>query len=316
MASGTGMPDPTPSRTTLEAAFTRWINWLRLEKRVSPHTLEAYDRDVREFLGFLSGHFGKELALEDLNNLKAADIRGFLAVRKRDGLAQTSLARTLSSIKSFFRKLEKDKILHVPALSTLRSPKLPQSLPRPLTEADSKKLLATLKLNPDDDEWIIAQDIALFTLLYGAGLRINEALSLNMADRPKGDSMSLVGKGSKERLVPILPVILTALEAHVTSLPFSKEGDDPLFRGKRGGRLGARQVQQKLQNLRRQLGLPETATPHALRHSFATHLLGAGGDLRTIQELLGHASLSTTQRYTDLDTEKLLETYRKAHPKS
>ncbi|MBE7636334.1 tyrosine-type recombinase/integrase [Sneathiella sp. P13V-1] len=310
------MPEPASSTSTLDAAFVRWIDWLRLEKRVSPHTLEAYDRDVREFLGFLSGHFGKELSLEDLNTLKAADIRAFLAVRKRDGLAQSSLARVLSSVKSFFKKLEKDKIIHVPALSTLRSPKIPASLPRPLTEADSKKLLATLELNPDDDEWVIAQDVALFTLLYGAGLRINEALSLNISDRPKGDSMSLVGKGGKERLVPILPVILSAMEEHLALLPFSKEAEDPLFRGKRGGRLGARQVQQKLQNLRRQLGLPETATPHALRHSFATHLLGAGGDLRTIQELLGHASLSITQRYTDLDTEKLLETYRKSHPKS
>jgi len=306
-----------PSKSgTLDAAYHHWLDWLQHEKKVSSHTSEAYDRDVTEFLSFLSGHFGKEITLDDLGVLKAADFRAFLAVRKRDGLSATSLARTLSSIKSFFKKLEKDKILHVPALSTLRAHKQPQRLPRPLTEGDSKKLLAAVKNDPDAEDWIKARDLAVFTLLYGAGLRINEALSLNFKDQPTGDTLTLIGKGNKERLVPILPVIKTALNDYLQKCPFPFEEKDPLFRGKKGQRLGARQIQSRLMDLRRQLGLPETATPHALRHSFATHLLGAGGDLRTIQELLGHASLSTTQRYTDLDTAQLLETYRKAHPKS
>lgn len=309
------MSKPSKSNT-LDVAYDRWLDWLQHEKKVSANTSEAYDRDVSEFLSFLSGHFGKEISLDDLKTLKAADFRAFLAVRKRDGLTATSLARNLSSIKSFFKKLEKDKILHVPALSTLRAPKQPQRLPRPLTEADSRKLLSAVENDPDIDDWIKARDLAVITLLYGAGLRINEALSLNYKDMPTSDTLTLIGKGNKERLVPILPVIRTALSDYVNKCPYSFEAEDPLFRGKRGQRLGARQIQQRLMELRRQLGLPETATPHALRHSFATHLLGAGGDLRTIQELLGHASLSSTQRYTDLDTAKLLETYRRAHPKS
>ena len=309
------MSKPTKGQT-LDAAYDIWLDWLQHEKKVSPNTSEAYDRDVTEFLGFLSGHLGKEITLGDLATLKAADFRAFLAIRKQDGLSATSLARTLSSIKSFFKKLEREKILHVPALSTLRAPKKPERLPRPLTEGDSKKLLSAVKNDPDTEDWVRARDLAVITLLYGAGLRINEALSLNYEDQPKEDTLRLIGKGNKERLVPILPVIKSALKDYLKQCPYSFEDDDPLFRGKRGQRLGARQIQERLMDLRRQLGLPETATPHALRHSFATHLLGAGGDLRTIQELLGHASLSTTQRYTDLDTAKLLETYRKAHPKS
>ncbi|MBO6826990.1 MAG: tyrosine recombinase XerC [Sneathiella sp.] len=309
------MSKPTKGQT-LDAAYDLWLDWLQHEKKVSPNTSEAYDRDVTEFLGFLSGHLGKEITLGDLATLKAADFRAFLAIRKQDGLGATSLARTLSSIKSFFNKLEREKILHVPALSTLRAPKKPERLPRPLTEGDSKKLLSAVKNDPATEDWIKARDLAVITLLYGAGLRINEALSLNYQNQPKEDTLRLIGKGNKERLVPILPVIKSALKDYLKQCPYSFEDDDPLFRGKRGQRLGARQIQERLMDLRRQLGLPETATPHALRHSFATHLLGAGGDLRTIQELLGHASLSTTQRYTDLDTAKLLETYRKAHPKS
>ncbi|WP_025896895.1 tyrosine recombinase XerC [Sneathiella glossodoripedis] len=298
---------------SVSVAVKNWKNWLQHEKRVSPHTFEAYVRDVDNFLHFVSLHAGETVSISTLENLKAADFRAYLADRKFEGLSATSLARLLSSIRSLFGKLEKDKILHNPTLKTIRSPKKPQRLPRPLSEPDSKALISALD---QEQDWVAARDMAVVTLLYGAGLRISEVLSLNMADIPEGDTLKVIGKGNKERLVPILPVIRQSIACYLASCPFPLTGDDPLFVGKQGRRLNARSIQLTLQRLRRALGLPETATPHALRHSFATHLLQSGGDLRTIQELLGHVSLSTTQRYTDLDTEKLLNVYREAHPKS
>ncbi|MBL4739720.1 MAG: tyrosine recombinase XerC [Sneathiella sp.] len=292
-----------------------WKEWLRLEKKVSPNTFEAYERDLSEFLGFLSGHLGKRPTLRDLEVLKAADFRAFLAYRRNDGISPTSLARNLSSVRSFFKKMEKDQRLHNPYIKTIRSPKKPQRLPRPIAEQDAKELLSKSLEPSRQADWINKRDTAVFTLLYGCGLRIGEALSLQFSQKPDGDSMTILGKGSKERLVPILPIVRHAIEDYVLSCPFPFIHESPLFFGKQGRRLGARQVQLRLQELRRQMGLPETATPHALRHSFATHLLASGGDLRTIQELLGHASLSSTQRYTDLDTKKLLAVYKSSHPK-
>lgn len=301
------------SPDSLGFALENWKNWLRYERKVSVHTFEAYERDVESFLRFTSVHLGRSLTLKDMEMLKAADFRAYLADRKNEGLGATSLARVLSSVRSFFRKLEKDEILHNPMLKTVRSPKRPERLPRPLSANDSKLLLKTLS---SDQNWVTARDLAVITLLYGAGLRISEALNLNIEDRPSGDSITILGKGNKERLVPILPVIKDAIASYLEICPHLLTPGDPLFVGKQGRRLNARNIQLTLQKFRRALGLPESATPHALRHSFATHLLGAGGDLRTIQELLGHASLSSTQRYTDLDTQKLLEVYKSAHPKS
>ncbi|OUR76878.1 hypothetical protein A9Q83_12990 [Alphaproteobacteria bacterium 46_93_T64] len=299
--------------SSVKDAVSNWKDWLRHEKKVSPHTFDAYERDVSDFRLFLLDHLGKVTELKDLENLRAADFRAFLAARKKDGLTATSLARVLSSVRSFFKKLEKDKILHNPYLKTVRSPKKPIRLPRALNVKDSQKLLNQAGTS---DHWTDARDLAVFTLLYGGGLRIAEALSLNFEEKPETDIMTVVGKGNKERLVPVLPVIRSAIDAYIRQCPFPFAPDGPLFFGKQGRRLGARQVQLRLQTLRRQLGLPEDVTPHALRHSFATHLLEGGGDLRTIQELLGHASLSSTQRYTDLETEKLLNVYNAAHPKS
>ncbi|WP_169569450.1 tyrosine recombinase XerC [Sneathiella limimaris] len=301
------------STTSLDTYLNDWKSWLIHEKKVSPNTFEAYERDVEAFLLFSGHHLGKTLTVSDLENMRAADFRAFLADRKKEGLTATSLARMLSSIRSFFKKLEKDEVLHNPHLKSLRAPKRPERLPRPLTEKDSRNLLSELDKGQG---WMDARDLAVVTLLYGAGLRISEALDLNYGNRPAGDSMTIIGKGKKERLVPVLPVISEAIDRYLKLCPHPMDAETPLFLGKQGKRLSPRQIQLTIQNLRRQLGLPESATPHALRHSFATHLLGAGGDLRTIQELLGHASLSTTQRYTDLDTEKLLNVYKSAHPKS
>lgn len=293
-----------------------WKNWLLHEKKMSPHTQAAYERDFDAFEEFLIAHLGKALTLTDLANLKAADFRAFLVQRQKEGLSASSLARTLSSIKSFFKKQEKDGVFHNPYLNAIRTPKKAQRLPRPLSPGDAENMLRSVKSASTKSNWMQDRDLCVFLLLYGCGLRINEALSLNYEDRPKGEVLKVLGKGSKERLVPVLPIIHDALKTYLANCPYPFSEETPLFFGKQGRRLNARTVQQKMQDLRRSLGLPETATPHALRHSFATHLLSAGGDLRTIQELLGHASLSSTQVYTDLETRQLLETYKKAHPKS
>ena len=304
-----------PDRPSLGRAYDDWTNWLIHEKKASTHTVEAYERDVREFLAFLTGHLGGEPTLEDLEKLRAADFRAYLAHRRQEGLSATSLRRNLSSVRSFFKRQEKDGHLHNPYLKSLRTPKAPARLPRPLAVTDTKRLLGE-KQDEREPDWIYYRDAAVLTLLYGCGLRIGEALSLNVGDRPVGDILTLIGKGNKERMVPVLPAVRDAIDIYMKQCPFSLSDTDPLFVGKQGKRLNARAIQLKMQMLRRNLGLPESATPHALRHSFATHLLAGGSDLRSIQELLGHASLSSTQRYTDLDMEKLLAVYDQAHPKS
>ena len=303
------------SQPPLARILDDWIDWLVPEKKASRHTVEAYERDLRDFLAFLAGHIGSEPDVDSLADLRTADFRAYLAHRRQEGLSATSLRRVLSSIRSFFKRQERNDLLHNPYLKTLRTPKAGTRLPRPLPEVDTQKLLED-KINPQEANWIRYRDLAVLTLLYGCGLRIGEALSLNFGDRPVSDSMTLIGKGNKERMVPVLPAVREAIHLYMKECPFSLSDTDPLFVGKRGKRLTARAIQLKMQTLRRNLGLPETATPHALRHSFASHLLAGGSDLRSIQELLGHASLSSTQRYTDLDTEKLLAMYDQTHPKS
>ena len=303
------------SRLSLTDAFANWIDWLVHERRASPHTVQAYERDMRDFLAFITGHIGQEPELTDLENLHSVDFRAYLAHRRQKGLTATSQRRVLSSIRSFFKRQERDGQLHNPYLKTLRSPKAGTKLPRPLSADDTKNLLQDAP-NPREANWVRYRDLAVLTLLYGCGLRIGEALSLNFNDRPTSDVMKITGKGNKERMVPVLPAVHDALSLYIKECPFPLKGSGPLFVGRYGKRLNARNIQLKMQALRRNLGLPETATPHALRHSFASHLLAGGGDLRSIQDLLGHASLSSTQRYTDLDTEKLLAVYDKAHPKA
>ncbi|MGO1119831.1 tyrosine recombinase XerC [Rhodovibrionaceae bacterium A322] len=301
----------------LEAALGDWFGWLALEKRMSEHTLEAYRRDLSAFLTFLSNHLGQAPSLQDLNSLRTADFRAWLAQRALDGKAKTSTARALASIRNFYRWGGKQSLLDNPALANLRSPRLPHSVPKALTAEEATDTVdAVAELS--DEGWIGKRDSAVLLLLYGAGLRIGEALSLTTRDAPapKQEFLRVLGKGNKERQVPLLPVIPQAIAAYQTACPYPLLPDGPLFLGSRGGPLRARIIQQRVQQLRGWLGLPETATPHALRHSFATHLLGSGGDLRAIQELLGHASLSTTQRYTAVDSAHLLEVYNRAHPRA
>lgn len=300
----------------VNAAAGDWIRWLATERRAAALTLEAYRRDLSAFFTFLQDHLGGAVDLGALADLRPADVRAWLTVRTRDrGLARTSSARALSAVRSLFRFLDKTGRLHNPGVVAIRGPKLPHSVPKALNERDTFDLLADAP-GQAREPWIAARDAAVLTLIYGCGLRIAEALGLNREEAPSADTMRVRGKGGKERLVPVLPAVIQAIDAYLATCPYPLAPDGPLFVGAKGGRLSPRIVQKLMQELRGLLGLPATATPHALRHSFATHLLAGGGDLRTIQELLGHASLSTTQRYTDVDTEGLLEVYEAAHPRA
>jgi integrase/recombinase XerC len=314
------MSRDTATDPDLLAAVAEWRGWLADERRASPHTLAAYVSDLTSFLAFLTDHLGGTPNLADLSALRPADFRSWLAQRLRDGMAPTSTARALSTVRGFFRRLERRDLVHNPALRVLRTPKLPHAIPKPLSETGAKEALAAAGSDAKQP-WIAKRDAAVLMLLYGGGLRIGEALGLNQGDAPptgsgKTITISILGKGRKQRIVPVLPVVAEAIADYRAACPFVLQTDDPLFVGAHGKRLQAGIVQKEMRNIRAALGLPDTATPHALRHSFATHLLGNGGDLRTIQELLGHASLSTTQRYTAVDSAKLLETYRAAHPRA
>jgi integrase/recombinase XerC len=291
-----------------------WLSSLAHERRMSPHTLVAYDHDVAGFLEFLSGHQGGLPTERSLARLSPADIRAFLTERRADGLSSRSVRRALSAVRSFFRFLTREAILENPAARSVRGPRVPKSLPRPLSEDDAARTLEEAATH--DVAWMAARDVALLTLLYGAGLRISEALSLKRGDVPLGEALTILGKRGKERMVPMLPVVRDAIAAYAKEIPFSGARDAPLFLSRRGKPMSAREAQALMQRLRGRLGLPERATPHALRHSFATHLLSNGGDLRAVQELLGHASLSSTQVYTDIDTKHLMDVYTKAHPRA
>ncbi len=303
-----------------EAARAEFLIWLRTERRASPHTLEAYGRDVANLLGFLTLHLGAEPDLPAIEALRPADLRGFLAARAKAGAGNATRARQLAAIRSFLRFLARRHGIAPLAIAGMRGPKRVQPIPRALSKTDARAVGMEIGAvhHPERPDYQAARDVALFTLLYGCGLRISEALSLSIAQAPlEGDDASLriLGKGGKERMVPVLPVVRAAIAAWLKHRG-GAEPDAPLFLGARGKRLDPAIAQKTLRDYRRMAGLPEHATPHALRHSFATHLLAGGADLRSIQELLGHASLSTTQRYTSVDGEGLLATWRLAHPRA
>ena len=300
----------------LAGAIQQWQEWLAAERRVSPHTLAAYGLDLAAFLDFLNGHRGEVPSLAELDALTAADFRAYLAHRAAEELKRSSTARALSMLRGFFRFLDRRGLVRNAALASVRTPKLPQSVPKALSVVDAKSTLDTVETLAREP-WVGARDTALLTLLYGCGLRLSEALGLTRAEAPlKPGTLIVTGKGNKQRHVPVLPAVAEAIAAYVAACPYRLAPEDMLFVGARGGALHPRLVQGRLQELRGYLGLPESATPHALRHSFATHLLAGGGDLRAIQELLGHASLSTTQRYTAVDAAQLVAVYDKAHPRA
>jgi Site-specific recombinase XerD len=293
-----------------------WLQSLAGERRLSDNTLQAYERDTRQFLTFLTRHLGEPPKLEDIHTLRPADLRAFLAARRREGSGARSLGRHLAGLRSFLRYLERKGLVNAAAAGAIRAPRQPKSLPKPLTDNQALTLV-TKDAQLQEEPWIAARDAAVLSLLYGCGLRISEALGLTPADIPAGTkTLRITGKGGKVRIVPLLPVIAEAVATYRKLCPYHIEENDLLFRGARGGPLQPAIIQREMQKLRSALGLPETATPHALRHSFATHLLAGGGDLRTIQELLGHASLSTTQIYTGVDSARLLEVYDRAHPRA
>jgi integrase/recombinase XerC len=306
--------DVTPFNLAPDAAlFARaWLQSLAKEKRVSPKTLEAYGRDLQQFAAFLTEHLGAHADVTALSELPLSDFRSFMARRRNDGIEVRSLARQMSSLRSFFRFAEARGHFHNKAYGAVRSPKLPHAIPRPLSVAMAEKVTADEEL-ASEVPWIAARDKAVLTLLYACGLRISEALALTEAQL-RHNPMTILGKGGKGRLVPLLPEVKKILEKYITLCPYPVERDQPLFRGAKGGVLSPRIVQLSMQRLRSALNLPDTATPHAMRHSFASHLLGSGADLRVIQDLLGHASLSSTQIYTEVNRAHLLEQYRKAFP--
>jgi integrase/recombinase XerC len=303
---------------TLQMA--RWLAHLRAERRLSPKTSEAYARDLRQFLEFLAGHRGAQVTLKSFSAIETSDVRAFMAKRRADEIAGRSLMRALAGLRSFGRFLEREGRGKVGALSAIRAPKIGKSLPKPLAVAAAKRLAdADERAGEDREPWIWARDAAVMALLYGSGLRISEALGLKRRDVPapgEGDVLVVTGKGNKTRMVPVLQNVLGLIQDYATMCPYHLPPEGPVFVGARGGPLSPRIIQLTMARLRGALGLPDSATPHALRHSFATHLLSRGGDLRAIQELLGHASLSTTQIYTGIDSERLLEVYRTTHPRA
>ena len=299
---------------SVEELTHAWLASLAHERRMSGHTLRAYGDDVRRFLGFLVLHRGGPVTLAALRALRPADIRAFLTQRRAEGLGPRGVQRALAGLRSFYRYLERENLADGAALSAVRSPKLPRTLPRPLSEADAVRAIADA--GQEEEPWIAARNAALLTLLYGTGLRISEALSLRRGDVPLGESLTIIGKGSKERAVPVLAAVREAVEQYARTCPFDSGRAGPLFFSRRGKPMSPREAQALMQNLRGRLGLPSSATPHALRHSFATHLLQNGGDLRAVQELLGHASLSTTQKYTEVAGARVLAVYEAAHPRA
>ena len=301
----------------LQVARLAWLKMLAKERRLSAHTVDAYERDSRQFLQFLTGHRGGPPAIADISALRPADLRGFLAFRRTGGAGARTLGRGLAGVRSFLRFLERRGLANAAGATALRAPRQPKSLPKPLTAADARRVVSAGE-QLAEAPWIAARNAAALTLLYGSGLRISEAMGLTGAElSAPGDAvLRVAGKGGKTRLVPVLPVALQAVAEYRKLCPFHLDPKGLLFRGARGGPLNPAIIQRDMKRMRSALNLPQTATPHALRHSFATHLLGRGGDLRTIQELLGHASLSTTQVYTGVDTARLLEIYDAAHPRA
>jgi integrase/recombinase XerC len=318
------LPEEAKAPGYLGSALVReavedWLAYLTVERQLAAKTAEAYARDISQFLAFLTGHLNKLADMKQLLAIQARDVRAFLAARRSEGVGSRSLARSLSALRMFYKFLERRGYGKNDAIRAVALPKLPHSVPKPLTAPKATALVDGADIDGGDAaEWVIARDTAVLALLYGSGLRISEALSLKRREAPiKGrDMLRVTGKGSKTRVVPVLPIVREAVERYLALCPLKLSSDDPLFIGVRGKQLSPRIIQLRIARARVALGLPETATPHALRHSFATHLLGAGADLRAIQELLGHASLSTTQGYTEVDRAHLLKTYSSAHPRA
>jgi integrase/recombinase XerC len=300
--------------SALAKAIDGWCGWLADVKRASKHTVIAYRGDLEHFFAFLNVHLGGRVDIGHLEKLETRDVRAWLASRAGE-FETSSTARALSTVKSFFRWMEKQGTLANSAPLSVKSPKIKKALPKALGEEQSAAALAAIG-EQHDEEWINKRDLALLVLIYGCGLRISEALSLRYGDIPKGETLTITGKGNKQRQVPVLPVVVQAIGEYASACPYPFSPESPLFLGKRGKALDPAIFQLQVRKLRAALGLPESTTPHAFRHSFATHLLSAGGDLRSIQELLGHASLSTTQRYTHVDKQRLFKAYLSAHPRA
>jgi integrase/recombinase XerC len=309
--------EPSAIASKVAAEIDAWLRHLRVERNLSAKTIEAYRRDVEQFLHFLATHLGGALSLKDWAALAPADVRAFLAARRADNIGSRSLMRALAGIRAFGRFLERSGKGRLAALAAVRGPKLGKTLPRPLP-IDAAKRMAdpTLAAGDGRDAWIHARDAAVLGLLYGCGLRVSEALGVKRAEFDGRDVLTVTGKGRKQRMVPLIAPVQKLVADYIALCPFDLPADGPLFVGAKGGPLSPRLVQLAMARLRGALGLGASATPHALRHSFATHLLAGGGDLRAIQELLGHASLSTTQIYTAVDAERLIEAYRSAHPRA
>ncbi len=312
MAGLTADPFLAPA---LGAALTQWLSQLAALHGVAANTLDAYRRDVTRYLRFLSAHHGGASGMAAVTAASQSDLRAWMAEERGRGLSARSLARALSAVKGFTAWAADRSGTDATTVLSARAPKFRRKLPRPLSEAGASEILAEIGSDARED-WIAARDTAIVTLLYGLGLRISEALALTGADHPLPPTLRITGKGGKTRLVPVIPAAAGAVAAYVALCPFDLVADGPLFRGARGGAVNPRLIQSAMERARLRLGLPATATPHALRHSFATHLLSAGGDLRAIQELLGHASLSTTQAYTAVDAARLMEVYERAHPRA
>lgn len=295
----------------IKQLIAQWQSWLLNERRYSPHTLDAYSRDLSGFFDFAAEHLGKVPETADLAKLEVCDFRAYLSQRAARHIDKSSLARELSTLKNFFKWLARYDILRNPALSVIRTPRRAKVLPKALEVNDTFNVIDEAQ-NLASNSWQGLRDMAIFTLLYGCGLRISEALSLNVGDIGNNDFLRIKGKGNKERIVPLLPVVVENINKYLAECPYQPKQGEPLFLGARGDRLVPRIIQRQMQKIRAYLGLPDNLTPHALRHSFATHLLAEGTDLRSIQELLGHASLTTTQRYTDVQIETLKKEYDKA----
>lgn len=307
------------SMSDLETFRRDWLSHLASERRLSPKTLEAYGRDLGQFTAFLTEHLGAPPSLADIAGLKPVDLRAFLGRRRRDGVGNRTLMRQLAALRSFARFGERTGKLTAAAFAATRGPRIGKSLPRPLEPRAARAVTeADTRAGEEREQWILARDAAVLALLYGSGLRISEALGLSRAQAPKqaGETLTVLGKGGKTRMVPVLPVVVSAIEVYLALCPWRLPPEGPLFVGAKGGPLSPRIIQLAVEGLRGALGLPASATPHSLRHSFATHLLGRGGDLRAIQELLGHASLSTTQIYTRIDSARLMAAYDAAHPRA
>jgi integrase/recombinase XerC len=308
-----------PAAPDLADKMSAWLRGLAGERDLSPKTVEAYGRDLRQFLAFQMERNGAAPTIADFAGVAPADLRAFLARRRAEDVQSRSLMRALAGLRSFARYLERAGEARASAFFALRAPRIARSLPKPISPTDARAMADTeTRAGEEREPWILARDAAVIALLYGAGLRIAEALSIRRKDAPIGaiDALTVVGKGRKQRTTPIIAPVRSAVEAYLKACPYVLKDDGPLFVGARGGELSPRIIQLSVARLRGALGLPDSATPHALRHSFATHLLARGGDLRTIQELLGHSSLSTTQIYTAVDAARLLEAYRSAHPRA